>query len=792
MNNTANNWQRIDYIITEAGARLDLEWDDKECTAANVPAQEHNNTMRCYPVRVLDPGDPNRKRLMTEWWHKHRVSRFPNPTCRPIRAGIKRRPCSPLRIRRLPWLAVRRRRRAGESRAQDVEPVPRLVSGQDPGRAGGCRATLTVTRYLRGLHGDRLAPSGGTRTVTVPASLGTETVYDEDQFAGMVREEVIYNGVESKPVSKAVNVPWRSPATATRTINDVSATARFTKTRVSYAATALGVDGARGWRTTRSESWFSDTHGTLERTQNDGDVARPGDEKCTVHHYNRNLNKNLLLLVKQTTTTALPCGMNATRPEHVVSDTRTYYDGKNSLDALPERGEPTRTDTLSDWSPSGGTVWQTVGRTSYDEFGRINSTTDVRGNTTQTTYTPATGGLATAIATKSPAPYNRTTTNQIAPYWGTITKTTDQNNGTSETVYDPLGRVWREWKLGWSRAGREDTPSAEYSYELAPNRNSYPYVVTKVLNAAGRYVTSYHIADSLLRPRQTQTPGIGEGRVVTDTLYDEWGRVSATYQPHVERGNPSGTLWWEPEWSLPAVGRTVSTGPAARLPALPVRLWRGQPGRALADHHLLPGRPGEADAAGRQYTHHHGQRCPRSDRGASEHTTVAGVNGDYLSTWYTYDGKGQLPCRCRPQRMDLRVRREGPAVPGWTRTRVRAPTATTSTTSWSPALTPLATRCGVGITARVDKPELRKARRPDSCRPMAVRQPLHRLDGSRQGAARRGVRYWYEPARSMQIYLRQVGGFNERYQPDAAPPTRFPPIRYLPGGDRSYGYGDLA
>ena len=42
-------------------------------------------------------------------------------------------------------------------------------------------------------------------------------VTDEDQFAGMIREQVIYNGVDTKPVSKTVNVPWRSPATASRT-----------------------------------------------------------------------------------------------------------------------------------------------------------------------------------------------------------------------------------------------------------------------------------------------------------------------------------------------------------------------------------------------------------------------------------------------------------------------------------------------------------------------------------------------------------------------------------------------
>ncbi|MGI5152974.1 hypothetical protein ACQEVC_42435 [Plantactinospora sp. CA-294935] len=54
------------------------------------------------------------------------------------------------------------------------------------------------------MHGDRVTPSGGTREVIVPAGLGNEIVQDEGQFAGMVREQVVYNGVDTKPVSKTV------------------------------------------------------------------------------------------------------------------------------------------------------------------------------------------------------------------------------------------------------------------------------------------------------------------------------------------------------------------------------------------------------------------------------------------------------------------------------------------------------------------------------------------------------------------------------------------------------------
>jgi hypothetical protein len=122
----------------------------------------------------------------------------------------------------------------------------------------------------------------------VPASYGSETVYDEDQFAGQVREQTVYNGVDTKPVSRTVNVPWRSAATVSRTINGDTVESRFVNTQVSYAQTALGVDGGRGWRTTAGRKNIDQTYGTINWTQDDGDVGKTGDEKCVTYTYNRN------------------------------------------------------------------------------------------------------------------------------------------------------------------------------------------------------------------------------------------------------------------------------------------------------------------------------------------------------------------------------------------------------------------------------------------------------------------------------------------------------------------------
>ncbi|MEU5783623.1 RHS repeat-associated core domain-containing protein [Micromonospora lupini] len=642
-NNTSNNWQRLDQIVTETGAKIDIDWDLPECSSSNLPSAPDTNTMRCYPVRVPDPDDPTGKALMTEWWHKHRIKSVSESDLPTWQTGHP----APNKYTYYEYVGAPAWHYADDDGLTKTDrktwdqfrgyATVRTRVG-DPGDQ-----TLTETRYLRGMHGDRLAPSGGTRSVTVPATLGSETVYDEDQFAGTVREEVVYNGSTAKPVSKNVSVPWMSPATASRTINGDTVTARFTGTRVSYAAQAVGVDGARGWRTSRTENWFSDSYGTVESTQEDGDTAKSGDEKCATITYNRSTSANLVKAIKRTTMTALPCGTPPTSIDHVVGDTRYYYDGATSVDTAPVDGAVTRTESLKDWSPAGGTTWQTTKRSTFDAFGRVLTSTDVRGNTTTTVYTPASGGPVTQEQMTAAAPYNWVTTKQREPYRGNITRTTDPNGGVVDTAYDALGRNWRVWNVGWPYADHQSSPSVEYTYTLASNRDAYPYTTTRTLHAGGAYRVTYNILDSLLRERQTQTAGVGGGIVVTDTIYDKLGRGATSYGAHAEPGTPSGTLWWEPEWSVPAVTKTVFDG--ASRPTTQIFLgtdgvtnlvekWRTT---TSYEGDLTKVTPPAGGTPTTTVTDIKGRTVE-----LRQHTTANGVNGAYQSTWYTYDPKDKL------------------------------------------------------------------------------------------------------------------------------------------------------
>lgn len=550
--NTTNNWQRLAAIKTETGATIQVTYSLPECTATNLPSAPESNTKLCYPVIGPDPYSTSGGDI-TEWWHKYVVRQITETDVQ-LADGHQ----APTKNTFYAYLGTP----AWHYADDDGFTKPKYKTwNQFRGYAtvdvqvGDSNKTLTRTTYLRGMHGDRAAPAGGTRTVTVGASLGSETVYDEDQFAGMVREQVVYNGTTDKPVSKTVSVPWRSAPTASRTINGDTATATYVNTRVTYEGTALGIDGAGGWRVSSSQSSFDDTYGTLNWAQDNGDTAKTGDEKCVSYTYNRNTAKNLTTLPRRVLTTTLTCDRQPTTPDHVISDAVTFYDGATDAAVTPVRGMPTRVDGLKDWNATSGTLYQTVGQSTFDAFGREVSTTDVKGNTTTTAFTPATGPATRETSSNQLSWQTITDKN---PYWGLPTKVTDPNGRVTEVTYDPLGRVSAVWEIGWSKTANPDLPSSRYTYAYAADRSTYPYIKTESLNAVGNYTVSYDIFDAFLRPRQTQTTVLGAGeRVVTDTLYDTYGRAETVYRAHAEPGDPSGTLWWEPEWSVPAMTRTV-------------------------------------------------------------------------------------------------------------------------------------------------------------------------------------------------------------------------------------------
>ncbi|WP_213457155.1 polymorphic toxin-type HINT domain-containing protein [Rhizomonospora bruguierae] len=765
--NTSNNWQRIGNIVTETGAKIQVTYSLPECTASNLPTAAHTNTMLCYPVIGPDPYDPDGAEI-TEWWHKYVVTQVSESDLRVMVDGSDHG--APTKNTSYKYVGDPAWHYADDDGL--IKPK-RKTWNQFRGyatvetRAGDApNQTLTVTTFLRGMHGDRAAPSGGTRQVPVAASIG-ESVNDEDQFAGMIREQVTYDGVTSKPVSKVVNVPWLSPPTASRTINDDTVTARFTDIKVTYQATALGLNGQGGWRTTRTETKFNDTYGTPDWVQDDGDIAKTGDEQCVTYTYNRNTDKNIVATVKRTSTTALTCNKSPASTDDVISDERNYYDGADSPDTVPSVGAVTSVEHLKDWTPAGGTSWQTTSQTTYDTFGRPLTVTDVRGNTTTTTYTPA-SGVATKVTGSTPDPNGGiawSSTLDVAPYWDLPVRATDPNNRVTDAEYDPLGRLARVWKVGWDKASNPNSPSVEYSY-VYPAGSGYPYIRTRQLNAAGGYLTSYQIFDGFLRPRQTQGSAVGGGRVVTDTIYDNVGRAAAQYAAHVEPGDPVGELWWEPEWSVPALTKTIfdnASRPVSEtfygtdgVSNLIVK-WRTTTSYTGDTTTVTPPEGGTptttvTDAQDRMVE-------------LREFTSDQGVTGPYRATRYSYNRKGQLWRLTDAggnewtSTFDVKGRQIEQNDPDTGRT--------TSEYNDFDELTKTTDANNATLAFQYDKLG-RKIGVYDTSISSATKRAEWKYDKLFTGQTFRGkltetIRY--EPAGSANAYRQRVAGFNTRYQP---------------------------
>ena len=189
---------------------------------------------------------------------------------------------------------------------------------------------------------------------------------------------------------------------------------------------------------------------------------------------------------------------------------------------------------------AGTLTFVTQNTQTYDSSGRVITSTDARGNTTTTAYTPADGGPTTQTATTNAL--GQTETEVYDPGRGSLLSETTPAGYLTTATYDPLGRLTAVWKPGRSQAGGA-TASVTYSYletQTAPLA-----VTTNTLVDYGtgtNYATSVSIYDSMGQLRQTQTAAEGGNMVVADSFYDSHGWAAGRNNKYVVTGNPSTTL----------------------------------------------------------------------------------------------------------------------------------------------------------------------------------------------------------------------------------------------------------
>jgi RHS repeat-associated core domain len=529
------NWMRIQRIQLDSGGEITVEYSPKECVVGNLPAPD-SNTKRCHPARWTPDGQTTER---LDWFNKYvvtQVTEADRTTGMPPTVTRIEYPGTPAwRFDEADGLVAENRKTWSQWRGYDRVRIHK----------GGPAGVVSVVEslFFRGMDGDRTA-SGGRKEVVYPDSTG-EPVRDADPLAGTARVNITFTA-DGRVREKEFTDPWLSKPTATRTRSwGTTSAVRVEEARVRQSeATSSG-----GWQEIGAQHVYDDA-GTLVMSSDLNDLSNPDDDTCTRYWYTRNESAWIINLPYRVETVAVSCDRTPRYPDDLLSDTRYYYDGSTTLGAAPVRGDVTRVEELSGWA-DGAPTYVTTLRASYDVHGREIEATDVKGARTTIAYTPATGAPVTQIEVTNALGHRTRTT--FEPAWGEETVILDANDRRTELRYDPLGRLTKVWLPG--RDPATQTPNVEYGYLVRTDGANA--VTIRTLQPNGDYETEYELYDGLMRPRQTQEPAPGGGRVVTDIVYDSRGLQVKENGPYHNDAPPGPDVVIPDEASLPAQTVTV-------------------------------------------------------------------------------------------------------------------------------------------------------------------------------------------------------------------------------------------
>ncbi|MFE9690577.1 FG-GAP-like repeat-containing protein [Micromonospora sp. NPDC005806] len=543
------NRYRITRVSNETGGETNVTYEGSDCTVASQ-ANPDNNPKRCFPQYYYPPAAPAPG---WSWWNKYRVTKVVDKdlvggspdveeTYAYSTAGSSTTVLWHHNDGSATWSNPLEKRSWSDFRGWPTVTTTTGIAGQ--------AQSQTRALYFRGMDGDRTDAGENTRDAKITNSLG-EVTEDHSHLAGMLHEEIDYNGAGGIPLTKSVTTPWLQQTAQRQSPSDLAqpstAYAYYTEPGTTRDMTWLAASAT--WRTTRTVNTYDTTYGTLTRTEEHGDVAVSTDDTCTTVEYARNTTAWLIEPLSQTTTTN--CATTP-GPDDTLSGARVYYDDNTIVGTIGSRGLPTKIEALSDFTgatPTYITRWTT----SYDALGRVLTSSDALGNTTTTVYTPITGGPVTRVDETNPKSQTTTTNLNLRGLPSTVV---DPNDKTTTTTYDPLGRQLKIWLPGRTTA---DTPNQEYVYGT-DSASVANYLQTKTLGPNGSQISSFEIYDGHLRPRQTQTTAPDGKRVISDVRYDARGLVAAESAFYNNVSAPTSTLVTFTDATVPTQRRYTYDG----------------------------------------------------------------------------------------------------------------------------------------------------------------------------------------------------------------------------------------
>lgn len=522
---------RLRTITSETGAVTTVNYSDPQCSAGSLPITD-DNTQRCFPQKWTPEGNTAAR---TDWFHKYVVTEVSTADSSGLAPAVQ---TSYTYSGGAAWAYNDTKLLSDSYRTWSQWRGYREVTTITGDPRDGVERPRTTVTYFRGMHGDKQT-SGTPRSVSVDASDGT-SVADKRPLAGRVRERITYTKADGTPYAGTIITPW-----VKETSGSGVRAAWFVGDAEVHSRSILA---SGQWRRRVLTRDFDDNTGQVTRVSDTGDLSVDDDQTCTATDYADVQSLSGSWFVGFPTRVVQSkglCGSSALNPSEaaVLTDQRISYDN-SSVGTAPTKGLVTKTERLKDYV-SGEPAYQVTAVNEYDPFGRQKSVTrpSAQGPGTSVVRTisyamSGDGTLASTVSTEDVGGKNFTTTTTTAPEWGVAVKVVDPNNKSTDIAYDPSGRVISVWLTNRARTA---SPSIKYAYTLS--RTSASSVRTSTLNTDGSgYIDSFEIYDSLLRPRQQQTPTPAGGRLIAATNYDSRGIATQTVADVYAAGAPSGSL----------------------------------------------------------------------------------------------------------------------------------------------------------------------------------------------------------------------------------------------------------
>ncbi|PZT75901.1 MULTISPECIES: polymorphic toxin-type HINT domain-containing protein [unclassified Streptomyces] len=559
---------RLSTVADESGGQIDANYSAPACDWSDLPTPE-TNTTRCFPQYI---GGDNTADADLQWFNKYVTTSV---------TATDRTGGSPDQVTLYDYLGgaawhyddddgLTKEKEKTWSQWRGYGHVRVRTGGQ-----GGATSMKTQqdSYFLRGMNGDRLNTTGGTKSVSVTLGEGEgDPITDHEAVPGFGYKTVSFDKPGGKVLSKTVSRPWYQQ-TGEKVRDWGTVTSNFTGTSSSKTWTSLDAGAGTEWRTNSTATKHDNIAGRVIEADDFGDTSTSADNTCTRTTYAGDATTAILSKSVRTETVAKACDAPVDRTKDVLSDIRSVYDN-GAYGAAPTKGNVTAVASLKNHDGAKATYLE-AGAT-FDIYGRQLTATDLTadvtvtddgtpvrtartdGRTTTTAYTPATGFATQMKVTTPPAKASDATTAQVtttsyAPVRGLVAKQSDTNDKVTEYAYDALGRTTKVWAADRRNT---QTPTKQFVYTIVEGKPVA--VATKSLNNTGGQITSYELFDGFLRSRQAQEPGPDGGSVITDTFYDERGLVTKTFAPYYVTDAPSTELF-KPENALSVETQTRTT-----------------------------------------------------------------------------------------------------------------------------------------------------------------------------------------------------------------------------------------